>query len=87
MPALPPDRRETPPAAPSPFPVRAWWDRMPPADHPLWKIAQGALAVAGLTILVWHGVGGEHAGLDAADGAGAIGLGVAGKLFYQFLRN
>lgn len=86
MPSLPTTERPTSPHPRAPS-SRWWEDRLPPTDHPLWKVAQGALAVAGLTILVWHGMGGEHAGLDAADGAGALGVGLAGKLFYQFLRS
>lgn len=60
---------------------------LPPKDHPIWKVLQGAISLVGLLILVIHGVDGGHTtGLDASDGAGAVGVGLAGRLAWLFFR-
>lgn len=63
--------------------------RLPAKGHPIWKILHGLIAVAGIGILALHGVDGGHSGHlpDAEDGAGLLGLGAAGKLFYDYLRS
>ena len=64
-----------------------WWERLPPVGHPLWKMAQGVLALSGLAIVSWHGMSGGHDGVvDVSDGAGALGLGLTGKLIWNLLK-
>ena len=60
-----------------------------PPDHPLWKLAQSLIALAGLYLLATHGVSlaeGLHSGPDLGDAAGIGGAALAGKLIYQVLK-
>ena len=72
---------KTPPDGP-------WWVRwLPPKDHPLWKTTQGLAGLGLATLMVWHGIDGSHtAGFDPADGAGVLGVGILGKLVWQYLK-
>lgn len=48
----------------------------PPADHPVWKLAQGAISLVGLVIIVWHLHTHDHPGVDSTD---VVGGGLAVK--------
>lgn len=61
---------------------------LPPSDHPVWKILQGLISLVGLAILATHGIDGGHTGgVDVEDGAGVVGLGVAGRMLYQTFKS
>lgn len=51
--------------------VVRWWEKLPPPSHPLWKLAQACVVIAGLTIFLLHGS--HH--LEDAAGVGAGGVG------------
>lgn len=54
---------------------------LPPADHPIWKLLQGLVSLAGLLILVTHGIDGGHTGgPDLEDAAGGLGVLTATRL-------
>ena len=59
---------------------------MPDKDHPIWKLAQGLIALAGLIWLGSHGMSLETLDADGA-ATGAVGVGITGKLVYQFLKS
>ncbi|MGH7177885.1 MAG: hypothetical protein ACREJC_10925 [Tepidisphaeraceae bacterium] len=59
---------------------------LPDKDHPLWKLAQSLVALAGIGLLVIHSLYGGHAGLDLSDAAGAGGGLLGAKLIYQILK-
>lgn len=52
----------------------AWWDRLPPKDHPLWKIAQGLTAGALVFLMAAHG------SIHLEDAGGVAGGGLLGWL-------
>lgn len=55
----------------------------PDRDHPIWKIVQALISLAGLLVVVRHGLLHAHAGrLDATDAVGAtLALKFAGEIF------
>lgn len=67
--------------------------RRKPEQHPAWKLAQTAVAAVGLAIFAVHVGDGGHlseaakSGIDAVDATGVVGLGLAGKLAYQLVRD
>lgn len=70
---------------------KPWWDRtLPPADHPLWRIAHGVIGIAGIglvAMLGFHGFGGEHAGgVDLTEAGGVAGVGMIAVAVRQFFR-
>lgn len=61
--------------------------RLPPSDHPIWKVLQGLISLAGISILVFHGVDGGHtSGPDAEDAAGVGGLALASRMAWVFFK-
>lgn len=50
----------------------------PPADHPVWKLAQGALSLLGLVVVVWHLHAGHTTG-ERPDSFDVVGGGLALK--------
>lgn len=67
--------------------VMAWWQD---AKHPIWKVAQGLIALAMLIVGSYHGIelaDGQHAArVDLGDVTGLGGLGVTGKLLWDYFR-
>jgi hypothetical protein len=61
---------------------------LPDKDHPVWKTIQGILALSAIIFAAYHGMEGFHqSGLDKSDAAGMGGLGLAGKLVWQYMRS
>jgi hypothetical protein len=56
-----------------------------PVDHPGWKVAQTALAVAGIVVIVLHRDAHVTTTPDVTDVVGIGGLSLAGKLLWQQL--
>lgn len=54
--------------------TREWWDRLPPKDHPLWKIAQGVTAGVLVVLMANHG------SIHLPDAGGVVGGGLLGWL-------
>lgn len=51
-----------------------WWDRLPPKDHPMWKIAQGVTASCLVILMAAHG------SVHIPDAGGVVGGGLLGWL-------
>lgn len=56
-----------------------WWEKLPPKDHPLWKIAQGA--TAGVLVIVMA----AHGSIHLEDAGGVAGGGILGWLVKGFI--
>jgi len=58
---------------------------LPDKDHPIWKLAQSIVAIAGLAVFAAFGL--DHApAIDLDTAAGLGGAAVGSKLLYQLVK-
>lgn len=61
----------------------ATWRHLLDAAHPVWRLAQGIVAIVGIWVAAAHGHAG---GVDASDAAGVGGAALAGRLAWLWIR-